>query len=77
MNKNSVMDIMSKASKNSTAHAVATHHIEYVDIQGKKHTEVEVTVKPSKKGAMAGMAIGGAIGGPVGAIIGGTAGAIL
>ena len=54
---------------------VKQEKIEYVDKEGKKHTETTTTVNPSKSGAVAGAAAGAALGSVV-PVVGTTAGAI-
>ena len=53
---------------------VSTKTVEYTTGDGKKVTENEYTIKPSKSGAVVGAAAGAAIAGPVGAIVGGMVG---
>ncbi|MBQ7705434.1 MAG: hypothetical protein IJT73_08430 [Selenomonadaceae bacterium] len=65
---------MNKVSSSPIGSAISTKTVEYITESGKKVTENEYTVKPSKSGAVAGAAAGAAIAGPVGAIIGGIAG---
>ena len=60
----------------STLNDVRQEKIEYVDKEGKKHTETTTTVNPSKSGAVAGAAAGAAFAGPAGAVVGGLIGLI-
>jgi len=55
---------------------VSQIEIEYVDKEGKKHTETTTTVNPSKSGAAAGAAAGALVAGPAGAVVGGFIGLI-
>lgn len=57
--------------------AISYKRVEWTDKSGKKHEANEVTAKPSKSGAMTGMAIGTMIAGSAGGVIGGAVGAIL
>lgn len=56
--------------------AVYRRKVEWIDDDGRTHSETKTEILPSKKGAAAGAAAGAAVAGPVGAVVGGLIGGI-